>query len=501
MTRIYRLLNLIIAFSWTVITGLGAEAPGPAVPDPTLDLLVQKGFITQEEAEKVKAEAAAMRTNMSNLSVPESKWKLNKAFKNVELFGDVRVRYENREALSPIGGKIRLDRGRAAVRLGLRGEAYDDFYYGLRLETSTNPRSTWITFGGSSPGPFGKSNTGVNVGQAYLGWHPGDWLDITVGKFANPFYTTSMVWDGDLNPEGAVERLKYTIGPADFFANLGQFLYQDVNPAHSSPGLASGLSTDGDAVFLLGWQAGLNYHITKEISAKVGATLYNYIGVATTNRATAADLTFIGEGGFLGPGTGSINGTPGPNNQTGLNHLLILEVPFELNLKLNHFDARLFGDVAYNLNGTERAEEAARAYARYLAINNATITGFSPQRDERKAYQVGVAIGSHDGLGLVSGSVAHKNGWELRAYWQHVEQYALDPNLLDSDYFEGRGNLEGFYLAAAYGFSENVIGTVRYGYAERINKLLGTGGNNLDIPQINPIHEYHILQLDLGFRF
>jgi hypothetical protein len=89
----------------------------------------------------------------------------------------------------------------------------------------------------------------------------------------------------------------------------------------------------------------------------------------------------------------------------------------------------------------------------------------------------------------------------VRAYWQHVEQYALDPNLLDSDFFEGRGNLQGVFTAIAYGLSDNVIATAHYGYATRINDKLGTGGSNLDIPQINPIHRYSLFQLDLTFRF
>jgi hypothetical protein len=53
----------------------------------------------------------------------------------------------------------------------------------------------------------------------------------------------------------------------------------------------------------------------------------------------------------------------------------------------------------------------------------------------------------------------------------------------------------------AYGFSENVIGTIRYGYARRINDKLGTGGSNQDIPQMNPISHYNIFQIDLTLRF
>jgi hypothetical protein len=102
---------------------------------------------------------------------------------------------------------------------------------------------------------------------------------------------------------------------------------------------------------------------------------------------------------------------------------------------------------------------------------------------------------------MVYGQTVHRHAWEARTYWQHVEQYALDPNLIDSDFMEGRGNLEGIYAAFAYGISENIIGTIRYGYAQRINDKLGTGGSNQDIPQMNPISRYNILQLDLTLRF
>ena len=87
------------------------------------------------------------------------------------------------------------------------------------------------------------------------------------------------------------------------------------------------------------------------------------------------------------------------------------------------------------------------------------------------------------------------------SFWQHVEQYSLDPNLLDTDFFEGVENLQGIYSAFAFGFSANVIGTVRYGYASRINDQLGTGGSGQDIPQMNPIHTYSIFQVDMTVRF
>ena len=117
---------------------------------------------------------------------------------------------------------------------------------------------------------------------------------------------------------------------------------------------------------------------------------------------------------------------------------------------------------------------------------------------EDKAYQIGLGFGN---LGLVYGQTSKKNTWEARAYWQHIEQYAADVNLIDSDFFEGRANLEGVYTAIAYSFTDSIIGTVRYGYAHRINNNLGTGGSNPDLPVLNPVNQYHLLQLDVTWRF
>ena len=121
------------------------------------------------------------------------------------------------------------------------------------------------------------------------------------------------------------------------------------------------------------------------------------------------------------------------------------------------------------------------------------------QLGQDQAMQFGLAVGNN--LGLVYGTTSKKGTWEARAYWQHVEQYALDPNLLDSDFFEGRGNLQGIYTAFAYSFTDAMIGTIRYGLAERIDDQLGTGGYNADLPLPNPINRYQVIQLDMTLRF
>ncbi|HTX21535.1 MAG TPA: putative porin [Candidatus Aquilonibacter sp.] len=507
--------------------------------DPLLDLFVKKGYVTQKEAEQVEAEAETLRTNeIQTPPMPPSIWSFDTAIKKVELFGDVRVRYEDRTAYDPEQDKIELQRFRYALRFGLRGDVFDDFYYGFRLETSSNPRSSWVTMGtaaapsSSNPayqGPFGKSSGGIGIGQVYIGWRPENWVNITVGKMPNPLYTTPMVWSSTINPEGLAERFQYIVGRANFFANFAQFLYQDENPVSESGVLNwqdLGIGQSQENIFQIAWQGGLTYNITTNISAKVGATIYQYFGLKRSS-LTSGNTTspyfgdpYVGEGAYAGPGSeyptygfsgyGSASGLAGyeslnyPNNQVGLNNLLVLEIPFEVNFKIKNLDSQVFGDFAYNLEGAQRARAAAAGYAAYLASlppPGATIGTFTPQTHDDKAYQIGFAIGSKDSLGLVDGSVSGRNAWELKTYWQHIEQYSLDPNLLDTDFFEGNENLQGIYAAFAYGFGKNVTGTVRYGYASRINKLLGTGGTGQDIPQMNPINSYSILQVDVTLRF
>lgn len=508
-----------VAFVSALISASSNVLAAADPSDPVLNLLLQKGIISQQELDKAKAEAEAIRTNNPALPPMESKWKIGSAFKNVELYGDLRLRYENRQAHDPGDGRIELNRERIAMRLGLRGEVLDDFYYGVRLDTANNPRSPWVTLGTSSSGapyqgPFGKSTFNVNVGQLYLGWKLPPWIDITAGKMPNPFYFTPMTWDSDLNPEGLAERFKYSIGQADLFVNLGQFIYQDTNPTHASRGYFNLGYDSSSPAFLLAWQAGFNYKITKDISVKVAPILYNYTGHGVNSSPSSGTPDFRGV--FIGQGTtNGVNGTPNVfysgfpggaydgfvDNQTGINDLLVLDIPFEFNVNFNCLSTRLFGDYAQNLQGSERAKAAFRAQDSSLLADAGLMRIPSAQTGDTKAYQVGVAIGSTNSLGLVYGSTVHRHAWEARAYWQHVEQYALDPNLLDSDFFEGRGNLEGIYGSVAYAFSENVIGTLRYGYARRINDKLGTGGSNQDIPQMNPISRYNILQLDLTLRF
>jgi Putative porin len=431
-----------------------------------------------------------------------SKWKLFPALTELELFGDVRLRYEYR------GGRLpgddpnnpndwqELERERYRLRLGLRGTLLDDWFFGLRLETSASARSTNVTFGDdtstTSPGgggPFAKGSDGIFVGQAYGGYKGFPGFTFTGGRMPNPFVTTLMVWDDDINPEGLAEQWKHTFvfggeappppsfskdgkavvaGPPaepflklDVFANFGQFVYDDSNPSNPIgpiPTVTQPIGGETQQVptanaFMLGWQVGAKFDFPHILYFQLAPTLYNYTGDGNT-----FNIHFSGDPG---------------GNQTGINSLLVFDMPMELGWKVGKIPMRIFGDFATNFDADDRADAA----------------GHADKGGDRYAYQIGFGVGQ----------LKKKRDWEVRAWWQHQDQFALDPNLVDSDLFDSRLNLEGVAVKAGYMLSDAVLFNLTYAYAWRIDDQLGTGGTgNLTI---NPVDEYQIFQADLSFKF
>ena len=145
-----------------------------------LDLLVKKRIITDQEAEEVRGEL-----NREFSQSPAGKMKLSTPLTELEIYGDARVRYEVRNGNSGPPSTLvtnpddaqQRNRHRYRLRLGIRGILMDDWFFGLRLETSTSNRSTNVTFGDDA-GPFGKASDGAFIGQAYLGYS--GFRDITI---------------------------------------------------------------------------------------------------------------------------------------------------------------------------------------------------------------------------------------------------------------------------------------------------------------------------------
>ena len=426
------------------------------------------------------------------------KWKLSTALTELELYGDARLRYEYRGGRLPNDDPdhpsdwLERQRERYRLRIGLRGTLLDDWFFGVRLETSSSPRSTNITFGDDSSvnGPFSKDSDSIRVGQAYLGYKGFPGITLTGGRMPIPFITTRLLWDDDINPEGLAEQWKHTftfggapppppsfskdgkgvvtpVTPSepflklDLFANFGQFVYDDANPENpigprpttTQPVTGETQLVPNHDAFLLGWQVGAKADFPHLFYAQLAPTLYNYTGNGDT-----FNIHFSGDPG---------------GNQTGINSLLVFDMPGEIGWKLGKIPMRVFGDFAVNFDADERARAA----------------GHPDNGDDRYAYEIGAGIGQ----------LKKKHDWEISAWWQHTDQYALDPNLVDSDLFDSRVNLEGVAVRAGYMLADAIVLNLSWGYAWRADDALGTGGAG-DIG-INPLDKYQIFQADLSVKF
>jgi hypothetical protein len=479
-----------------------------------LDLLVKKRLISDQEAEEVRTELVK-----ESASTAAGKWKLSTPITEIELYGDVRLRYEYRGGRLPSDHEqnpndwYERERERYRLRVGLRGTLADDWFFGIRLETSNSSRSTNVTFGGEpSGGPFAKGDDGIFVGQAYFGYTGFPDFKFTGGRMPQPLITTSMLWDDDINPEGLAEQWKHTFtfdlgggggeavqsyskggyskdgkvvaAPAaepfklklDVFVNLAQFVYDDENPENPiGPDPTTTANTPGSPqkipihdAFMLAWQAGARLTFPNSFYVQVAPTLYNYTG-----NGDSFNIHYVG--GISSPSVS--NSASLATNQTGINSLLVFDVPAEFGWKAWGLPMRVFGEFADNIEGHDRAHAAAE------------LGGFEAHTGQHYAWMIGGALGQ----------LKAKNDWEIRAWYQYAGQYALDPNLVDSDIFDSRVNEKGVAVKAGYMLADSISLNLTWAYSWRINGSLGTGG--LGDIQVNPLDQYQIFQADMSVKF
>jgi polyhydroxyalkanoate synthesis regulator phasin len=177
---------------------------------PLIDLLVKKGVVSDQEAEDLRVEL------QKDFAVNSSAGKLNLSSSLVEfkLSGDLRMRYEANSQtpeLATGSAAVSNETSRQRYRFRFNGDMIlqKGWTAGFALETAQASDSGNQTFTG------GADDYGIFLSRAYVGWQPNLNWTFVLGKQKNPFYTTDMRWDGDINPQGAYEGYKMFLGAKD----------------------------------------------------------------------------------------------------------------------------------------------------------------------------------------------------------------------------------------------------------------------------------------------
>jgi hypothetical protein len=535
----------------------------PAIPvhaqsdSALLDALVKKGLLSDQDAEDIRA-----TEEKDYATTGASKIVLSDAIKTIQFYGDLRLRYELRDGTEGsqtvasgtgsttaaqtgrYGDSEDLNRWRYRLRLGVKGDLYDNFFYGLRFATNVGyNRSGNVTFGASQGfGPFGKGRNLMGLDMVYLGWHATPDITLTGGQFPNPFYTTNMIWDDNLNPAGATEGFDHTFGDAEVFATAAQMVYS----AAAGNGITNGIGagTTNQNVFMYGEQVGFKYKFDDSTFFKGAATFYTYSGTSSLVTAgTPASLyPAAGNGTLTAGGTGNtspsyfngpfVGSVSGPNsNVSGINDLAVLEVPMEFDFKIGPgvhevtsgggdskdlkdvtttmagwtLPMRIFADFAYNVEANERADAARSAELTALAgTSNVGILSGTPATSSTSLNLLNTGKGFLDQaayeVGVEAGQLKKKGDWDGKLYWQSTGYYAVDPNLIDADIFNAATNMQGVVVSAAYNWTDGLTSTVRYAYAMPVNGLLATPNVQQDL-QEGDLKQYNLFQADLMWKF
>lgn len=225
--------------------------------------------------------------------------------KGAKFSGDFRLRYEafeyedNNENENITSDRTR-NRFRIRLRFGFEKDYGDDWKVGFRMATATagtnglatDNASTNVTLG--NPGYFTYKNFFID--RAFAQYSPNGLKDygpikgvtIGAGKFENPFlrYSTPMMWDGDVTPEGIYEKVTLQLASTEenklnLYGVLGQFITNE----------NSGVDTDAG---LYGYQGALHwstYNFGTDKPVEFTGALSYYDATDWSNTVTSNTVT------------------------------------------------------------------------------------------------------------------------------------------------------------------------------------------------------------------
>ncbi|MEW6380219.1 MAG: putative porin [bacterium] len=397
-----------------------------------------------EAQEKIMlAEEQILADQGSLLNTMINEGKLPEWVKKVKLSGDFRLRYQsdmfgqdNPELLKPDDPRTIMntqedrDRLRIRFRLGLTAKVNDRMEIGARLTTGNEkePVSTNETLGDYS------NKDGLVIDRAYLQIRPVNRAAFWFGRMPNPFDSTDLVWDKDLNLEGLALTATANDPKAlveknwDLSVTAGFFPLQE-------------LEYFSDDKYLYGGQIGAKYKPVTALGLKLAVAYYDYRNI---------------EGKFNDPaGPGDETDYTLPAFQQKGNTL------FNINTKMNdkgEIAKKLALASDFNqLDINSSIEIAIKTIAVQLMADYVKNLGFDKDKvrertgvevpEETEGYQVGVAVGHREVKDLWQ--------WNGSLSFRHLEADAVIDAFTDSDFHLGGTNAEGWILGVQLGVGKN----------------------------------------------
>jgi hypothetical protein len=397
-------------------------------------------------------------------------------------------------------------RTRFRLRFGAELDLDDHFTLGIRLGTgdSNNPVSGNQSFGGTNLGQGGNfSQQGGNfskyaiwLDRAFLRWEPTESVSMSIGRFDNPFFSTTAIYSDDLGFDGLVFQAHHEISDGiEPFLTIGSFpvFNTDLQFASNQP-----VKFESRDKWLNAGQIGVNWKINKDWNLKIGTAYYdfrNIEGVLSTPYVPR-NAEDPGDTDHSRPSFAQKGNTymalrrilPDPTNGNGTTNQFQyfgLATPFRIHSitgRLNYdgfepFQVSLLGEYLKNI-----AFDSTRLAA--LGINNRgpspnpalNIPGHFEGGDT--AYYLNLRVGKPE--------LAAKGDWFAYLGYRHVESDAVVDGFNDQDFGGGGTNMKGYSLGAAMALSPRVSMAFRYFNASQI---------------AGPQFRSSIFQLDLSAKF
>lgn len=447
-----------------------------------IDALIRKGVLKDQEAEEIRSQMT--RDFAANSSA--GKLNLSSSVKELKLSGDVRVRaqYDQQQAqivpANPDHDTQRL-RYRLRLRLNADYQVNDNFFAGLTLATESKPDSGNQTMAGSgqsvtTTSDYGKNlpgagfqNYNVYVSRAYLGWTPMSGVTVIAGKQSNPFYTTDLVWDADINPTGFVERVDlhkfFELGSAEVSLIGGQFVLQDNAESGNWANWNTPTATKTD------WKARDAFLYQTQLLAT--------LPVAEGVKLTVAPGVMFSNGGAFDPNAAGQN----PNEaafsvaagEKTLDNLMVILAPGDISTTIAGTKAKFLWDFAYNTDGNR---------AKLLTFSAGSQIPDKPTFTDKGAYLAGFQLGENK----------KKGDWSLSANYRSVGAIAIDPNINDSDWALSKTNMAGYKAAFVYNLGDAATIGLTYYNANNIRK-------GVSFSTLGDKNSVSVIQLDAIVKF